>query len=345
MRAFSAADAISPAAQRTKKFLFEPFEWGTFLKLSLVALITEGIGSNFSSSRGNRSTSHGPADFSAFHLNPGLIAAAVAASLGLILLCLFIGYLVTRLRFAFFHCLITNTKEIKPGWHIYREPATRFFWLNVVVGFCFVLVLILIALPFAAGFWRLFHEMPPGGHPDIAILLALLLPLIPIILLVVVLAVLFDIVLRDWMLPHYALENARAGEAWSAVWVHIKAEKGQFFLYAVLRVVLPIIAQIALFMILIIPGLIFLGIVAFVEYGIHSAFAASTGGSAIAGILVQVFVGLVSFGLALLASVCLGGPLSTAIREYALLFYGGRYMALGDLLYPQVSAAPYAPGD
>jgi hypothetical protein len=35
-----------------------------------------------------------------------------------------------------------------------------------------------------------------------------------------------------------------------------------------------------------------------------------------------------------LASICLGGPLSTAAREYALLFYGGRYQALGDLLSP-----------
>jgi hypothetical protein len=347
MRAFSAADAISPAVQRTKIFLFESFEWGTFLKLCLVALITEGIGSNFSSSHRNQSTGTGPGNFSAFHFTPVAIAAMVAASLGVALLALFIAYLVTRLRFAFFHCLVTNTKLVRPGWQIYREPAMRFFWLNVVVGFCFVLVLILIALPFAAGFWRLFHSIPPGGHPDFALLLALLLPLIPIFFLVIVVAILIDVVFRDWMLPHYALDNARAGEAWTAVWAHIKAEKGQFFFYALLRVVLPIIAMIAVFMIMIIPGLVFLGIVAFIEVGIHSAFAASTGGSAIAGVLVQVFVGVVSFGFALLASVCLGGPISTAIREYALLFYGGRYKALGDLLYPQVPttvSTPYTPG-
>jgi hypothetical protein len=36
--------------------------------------------------------------------------------------------------------------------------------------------------------------------------------------------------------------------------------------------------------------------------------------------------------------------LSTGIREYALIFYGGRYKALGDILYPQpppfVGSAP-----
>ena len=35
---------------------------------------------------------------------------------------------MTRLRFAYFHCLIHKTKEIRPGWEIYREPATRYFW-------------------------------------------------------------------------------------------------------------------------------------------------------------------------------------------------------------------------
>ena len=49
------------------------------------------------------------------------------------------------------------------------------------------------------------------------------------------------------------------------------------------------------------------------------------------------------FGFALLASVCLGGPLSTGIREYALMFYGGRYQALGDILSPPPAPRPGEP--
>jgi hypothetical protein len=41
--------------------------------------------------------------------------------------------------------------------------------------------------------------------------------------------------------------------------------------------------------------------------------------------------------------VCFGGPLSTATREYALIFYGGRYQSLGDILFPPVAATPAAP--
>ena len=43
-------------------------------------------------------------------------------------------YLITRLRFAFFHCLVHNTKVIRPGWELYKEQASRFFWLNIASG-------------------------------------------------------------------------------------------------------------------------------------------------------------------------------------------------------------------
>jgi hypothetical protein len=46
MRFISAVDSVSLAIQRTRDFLFRPFRWGTYLKLGLVAIITEGIGSN-----------------------------------------------------------------------------------------------------------------------------------------------------------------------------------------------------------------------------------------------------------------------------------------------------------
>jgi hypothetical protein len=89
-----------------------------------------------------------------------------------------------------------------------------------------------------------------------------------------------------------------------------------------------------LFIVLIIPGLMLAGSVAAIEYGIHSVFADATGAAALVGVLLEVFFGVVAFGFALLAGICLGGPVSTGVREYALIFYGGRYQVLGDILYP-----------
>jgi hypothetical protein len=343
MHAFSAADSVSIAIQRTRNFLFRPFSWGTYLKLGLVAIITEGTANNFRSSGGGGQPSRpGPMINPPFDIDAVKVAAAVAACLLALLLAMWIYYLITRLRFAFFHCLTSNTKEIRPGWHLYREPATRFFWLNVIVGLCFLLVAVLVSIPFVTGFWRLFHAIPPGGHPDIALLLSLVLPLIPLVLLFVLAGILIDVVLRDWMLPHFAVDNATAGEAWSAVWSAVAVEKKQFFVYALLRLALPIVAMAVLFMLLLIPGLMVAGSIGALVYAIHSAFAGSSGGSAEAGLLLQIFFGSIGFLLMLLAGICLGGPVSTGIREYALTFYGGRYKALGDLLYPPAASPPPA---
>jgi heme/copper-type cytochrome/quinol oxidase subunit 2 len=269
-----------------------------------------------------------------------MIAIAVAAVLLAMILGLLISYLITRLRFAFFHCLIHNTREIRPGWEIYREQATRFFWLNVGVGLGFLAVVMAIALPFISGFVKLAHETHQGVPFDWGLLLSLILPLIPILILLALAGVLSDLILRDWMLPHYALDDASAGEAWSEVWNNIMAEKKQFLVYVLLRIVLPFIASICVVMILAIPGLAVLGAIAALEYGLHSAFADATGAAAVVGVLLQVFFGLVAFGFTLLASICLGGPLSTGVREYALVFYGGRYPALGNIMYPPPPPPP-----
>ena len=78
----SAADSVSPAIQRTRKFLFRPFSWGTYLKLGLVAIITEGIGNNFRSSQhGGHPAGNGPTGIPTFHLAAEWIAVIVAAAL------------------------------------------------------------------------------------------------------------------------------------------------------------------------------------------------------------------------------------------------------------------------
>jgi hypothetical protein len=337
MRAISAADSVSFAIQRTRDFLFRPFNWGTYLKLGLVAIITEGLGGNLNSSSHHAPASgNGPIFHSPSNLVPVAIAAIFALALVAVIL-LVVFYLITRLRFAFFHCLVHNVREIRPGWWFYREQATRFFWLNVVVGFCYLLAVVLISIPFVSGFVRLFKETQRGGHFDVGLLLSLVLPLIPIIFLMVLAGFALDVILRDWILPHYALENATAGEAWSQVYARITAEKRQFFVYALLRLVLPVVAMVALFMLLLVPGIALAGSLAAVEFGLHSAFADATGGSALVGVLLEVFFGVLAFGFALLASICLGGPVSTGIREYALVFYGGRYQMLGDMLYPPIA--------
>jgi hypothetical protein len=340
MPAISAADTISPAIQRTKAFLFRPFSLGTYLKLCLVAVLTGGSSGgsgNFHVPGSGHTPSHHSHSYAAlphFAFTPERVAAAVAIVALLIIIGLFLSWLITRLRFAYFHCLSTNTRLIRTGWHLYRGPATRFFWFNVVVGLCFLVLMAAVALPFAAGFLGLFHGIRAGGHPNIGAIVALVLPLIPIILLIVILAMVVKIVLLDFMLPHFALENATAGQAWSAVWARIRHEKGGFFVYALLRVLLPIVAAICIVIVLFIPAILCVLAVVGIEVGLHAAL-----GHAALAILLQVVVGVVACVVAILAFIAAFGPLQTAVREYSLIFYGNRYRLLGDILYPPPPAA------
>jgi len=344
MQALSAADAVAPSIHRTRNYLFRPFELGTYLKLCLVAVITEGIGGNFHVPGGGGSHGHTqshphPGPHLAF--SPPMIAIIIAAIALAIVVTIAIYYLITRLRFAFFHCLVRQTKEIAPGWRLYRNQANRFFALNLVVGIIFVLLLGIIVLPFVIGIVHLVRGTPPGAHMNIGAFLGYLVPLIPIVLLAILVAIAIQIVLRDFMLPHMALENASAGEAWAAVRAHIVAEKGDFFVYTLLRIVLPIVGLIAVFMVLLIPGLILLGCAAVVFVALHSAFAQATGSAAVAGIMLQVLIGIVVFCILVLLGIIIGGPLSVWVRTYAVMFYGGRYTALGDVL--TISTPPPSP--
>lgn len=328
MRPISAADAIAPAVLRMRDLLFRPFVFTTFLKLSFIAVLTEGYSGNFNSSwRNSRTPRTVPPSLPHiqphFHWSPDLVALIVGVILGAMLVGLLIAYVVIRLRFALFHCLVFDTTEIKPGWHLYREQAGRYFWLSVVVGFVFLAVILAISIPFVLGFIR-FLQASQGNQFDVAGFLAVFLPLIPVILLIVLASLAITIILRDLMLPHMALDDATAGEAFRAALNAVLREKGAFLLYALLRIVLPFAVMMGVGLAVVIPAII---------AGVILAMLAK------ASAALAVLIGLFAVVLVLALALGVGGPLSISVRYYALIFYGSRYATLGALLWP----APPAP--
>jgi len=329
MQAYSAADLISPAIQRTRWFLFHPFRWSTYLKLCLVSVLTEGFSGNFNAPGGGHAHRTGSTASPSiptiaspyFGLSPmeiALIAGVVVFSIGL---CIVIFYLITRLRFALFHCLVYQTREIRPGWELYDAQSWRFFLLSLAVGIAFLFVTVLAAAPFILGFYRIFRGAQPGAHFDVGGFLSLFLPLIPIVLLLMLAAIAIHVILHDLMLPHMALENASADDAWFQVRMRIAAEKGGFLLFTFLRIVLPMAATIAAAIAIAIPIALTFGLFGLVAAGPD-------------GLIAKVVVALLLVAAAIFVGLSVGGPIGIASRYYALLFYGGRYQALGDLLSP-----------
>jgi len=344
MKALTASQAISPAIDRTYRLLFRPFQLGTYLKLAVVACITEGVSahSNFNFSH-NHSSSPSGACGPAFHLPLEAIALIALVVPVCFAIGIFVFYLVTRLRFAFFHCLVTQTREIRPGWRLYREQAMRFFKVSLLIGLLLLCIAVSVMLPFGFKFFDLYREVCAGGQIDPASGCLLLLAFIPVVLILCLALWAVKVMLHDFMLPHVALDNATVEEAWAAARSRIEAETGKFVVYLLLRLFLPILAGIALFLVLAIPMLIFFGILALAGVGFHAVLADATGVGAVILVAGEVLLATIGAAVALLVGIVFGGPIATWVRNYSLLFYGGRYQTLGDLLYPPLPAAPAAP--
>jgi hypothetical protein len=162
------------------------------------------------------------------------------------------------------------------------------------------------------------------------------------VLALILVGVAVDIILRDFMLPHVALENATARSAWAAVRLRIAAEKGAFLFYAFLRVVIPIAAMMCLILILILPMIILILIVVAIVAGVHALLAGASGASAFFLVPLAVIFILAFICFAILLGIALGGPISIGVRNYSLLFYGGPYPLLGDILVPPPPPPPPA---
>src|SRR5271166_1690074 len=122
MTSESAAKAISPAIERTKYFLFKPFELGRFLKLTLVATLVEGGFSSFnfnSHMPSQKAPGTGP-PFHWPHMDWTMAHWAVVLLVTFLVIVIPIGialsYLLIRLRFAYFDCVLRLQDRIATGW-------------------------------------------------------------------------------------------------------------------------------------------------------------------------------------------------------------------------------------
>jgi hypothetical protein len=107
--------------------------------------------------------------------------------------------------------------------------------------------------------------------------------------------------------------------------------------------VLVMVAALAALMIFIVPVLL----IALVFVGIYMALNAvmvdATGFAEFLRVFVQVLLVAAGAAIALLGIVCISGTIATWKRNYALIFYGGRFQALGDLLSPPPPPLPPSP--
>jgi hypothetical protein len=339
----SAAAAISPAIERTKLYLFQPFRLGRFFKLTLVAALTEGGVSSCNTHSGG--TSGHPGGMPPLHWPampwpavPVLIGIGLAALLIVVPIVLLISYLLIRLRFSYFDCVLCQQDQIAPAWGRFHRQAMRYLGLTVLVGLGFWAVLIPIGYAVYQQYKPLFQGLgsdhPPGFME--------FLPLIGVGILVLgalgVAGYLIDSTMSCFLLPRMAIDDSSIGESIAGAWADIQADPGQFGLFFLLRLLLAIALSIAGAIAVFIPVILLaiLGVILVVLFkAVSPALAISLG----------VPAGIIGFLALLVIGIGVGGTIGTFHRNYALLFYAGRYRALAMELFPPPVPLAQPPAD
>jgi hypothetical protein len=179
----------------------------------------------------------------------------------------------------------------------------------------------------------------PEGKLDPGNFLILFFPCIGIAFALILAACAAQVVLNDFILPHMAIEGASFRKAWTDVRMRIGASKETFLSFFILRLGMPLLAGMVLALAAWLVGLAVFWILGMSAAGFEAMLDGAAGVRAY--LLMAVHALFVVLGLAagLVIAVSFGGPLGVFMRSYALVYYGGHYKALGNLLEPSAPSA------
>ncbi len=331
----SAAEAVGPAWERTKEVLFEHRSWRLYFKLSAVATLAAlGNGFNFNLNVPARTLNNSG---NAGHAAAAMIAAAAAAFFLIFLIALAIFlvlfYAGSRMQFVLIDVVARRETVIRPLWDRYGAPTWK--WIGVKVAL-FLAMLAVVAALMAPFLFAIFRQAKKGPQSQMSAGAALSL-FGAIALLFVVIVAFFAILylLRDFVLPVMALENAPLGEGVRRLRLMLRHEPGQMLLYLFLRFILGIMLGIAAIIVLIL-GMAIVGVP--VVGGCwalwHTIAAHGSAGAKILVVAACIVGGLVTLGWTVFVYICSAGFVTTFFQAYALYFFAGRYPLLGEVLEP-----------
>ena len=326
MRPLSASEAITPAFQRTKAVLFQPFQIGRSWKLAATAYLAV-MGSMFV-----------PTPLVAlFHHPHGsrLGAALFQAILPLVILfacaLMFVFfYIGARLQFVRFDIVLRVAKRrSRPSGRRYAPFTWR--WIGIKLALS-ALFLVLLGAPLAFVLPRALAQLQitPGQRPAPGLFLDLFL--LEAIFWLALFALMFSSsLLDDFLLPSIALEGVSLREAFRRFDALLRSEPGALLFYAFFKAVLALACGIAMEIgivvtecILAIPLLLvgFLGWLMLHTTSVPPGHLLMATGVVLLGLAFAAILTYVTTGFI--------GAFVLFLQAYALYFLAGRYPMLGD---------------
>jgi hypothetical protein len=237
----SVISPISPALDRVKLLLFQPFDFGKWMIIGFCAWVaTLGKGGahvNIPMKYKDDFSSAAPQfeHFKESIINnlPLIIPIACIIAAAMIIMWVVLLWLSSRGQFMFLDCIAHNKAEVKKPWEKYRTQANSLFLFRLVLQLAGPIVLLLvIALPFAL-IWAVTRCIDFKAVP-IAILITGAF-IFGIFIIVLVLAIKFTI---DFAVPIMYCTAQGSLAAWGRLWALITAKPGNFILYILFQIVI-----------------------------------------------------------------------------------------------------------
>lgn len=339
----SAVDAITPAFQHTRQQLLQPFRASQWAKLGLVGLLAGELSSGGGGCNPTAFQMPHPNHTQRFvdlglpnglpNIDPMLYASLIAVLIvtGLVFMVLFL-YVNSVMRFVLFDSVVNRECRIWESWVRRQGPGRRYFVWQILLFLSWMVGLtILIGIP--AGFAFVVGWLRDPKEHMIPLILGGM-ALFFVVMVFVVLQLLIHVMTKDFVVPQMALEGIGAIEGWRRLWPQVKAEKGGYAVYIVMKIVLAIGAAVVLGVVSAIIMLVIL-----IPVGGLGAIAV------IAGMAAGLTLNLYTITLAVVAGCCViffilyilslvSVPAAVFFPAYAIHFFAARYPALDAMLHP-----------
>ncbi len=351
MTLLSSLDALGPAFRRTREVLAAPFRLGFFLKIALVAALTQpsfysasisypvqGLQFVVLNRAGHRPGFAASGYGSQFIGGSGLAAFGVVALLtivviGLALWVLF-SYLYCRLRFTLFDLVVYKRGQVGKAWSAYGRQSWRYFGLVILVSLAFLIATAIVVGPAIVNFVHAAGPMTTAGaNVNPFALIGAMFPLLVAIFAMAALWAVVDSLMQDFLLPPMAIEDAPLEVVFGRFFSLAKTNFGPLVIYLLLRFAVGI-GLTWILLLIFLAGLMIAGLGI---YGIgtllyHALWTGTVG--QVVCVSLAILVGVVVVAIYALGIISIYGTAAVFKQSYAVYFFGGRYAALGDRLEP-----------
>ncbi len=237
----SVIDPISPAIDRVKLILFQPFDLGRWFIIGFCAWLAN-LG-KWGGSGGGHGSGESPEIHESlnqakdyFHDNISwIIPLVIFIIIGGILLWLVFTWLSSRGKFMFLHCVAENKAEVKLPWSKFREHSNSLFVFRIVL---FLIGFVAIGLPILLVVGFIIMVAASGAPTVTAIFGGVMIAFF--VLAIAIALMLVSKFTTDFVVPIMFLRTTSCTAAWREFLSILSVNKARFALYILFQIAIAI---------------------------------------------------------------------------------------------------------